>query len=190
MRLISASVNGRRFDSAVDLSSLTRTAGLTVSNPCRTASPKHTRNTLYTEIGGGACALFHFTIAKTDNVACLQRIEVAIAFCFPEKPGEPFDHALVASVRRFLRFNRLRFEPCVAPRFDGRARQRFHVCCREHVTDTLRDYFTRSVHSQLAVARFERSLVPRTANFQRLLSVACFCGSKDASARVGFGIPD
>ena len=60
--------------------------------------PQH----LYTEIGGGACALFHFTIAKTDNVACLQRIEVAIAFCFPEKPGKPFDHALVASVRRFL----------------------------------------------------------------------------------------
>src|SRR6516165_2140933 len=45
MRLISLSVNARRLDSAVDLSSLTRTAGLTVSNPCRTASPRQIRST-------------------------------------------------------------------------------------------------------------------------------------------------
>jgi hypothetical protein len=45
MRLISSSVNARRFDSAVDLSSLTRTAGLTASNSCRTASPRQIRST-------------------------------------------------------------------------------------------------------------------------------------------------
>jgi hypothetical protein len=45
MCLISSSVNARRFDSAVDLSSLTRTAGLTASNSCRTASPRHIRGT-------------------------------------------------------------------------------------------------------------------------------------------------
>jgi hypothetical protein len=33
------------FDSAVDLSSLTRTAGLTASNSCRTASPRQIRGT-------------------------------------------------------------------------------------------------------------------------------------------------
>src|SRR5262249_17844967 len=44
-RLISGSVNARRFDSAFNLSSLTRTAGLIVSNPCRTASPRQIRST-------------------------------------------------------------------------------------------------------------------------------------------------
>ena len=83
-----------------------------------------------------------------------------------------------------------RFEPCLAPRFDRSARQRFDVGRRENVADTLRDDFTRSVHAQLAVARFERGLVPRAANFQRLLFVARFCGAKDAPARVGFGVPD
>src|SRR5262245_44771180 len=45
MRLISGSVNARRLDSLLDLRSFTRTAGLSVSKSCRTASLRHTRNT-------------------------------------------------------------------------------------------------------------------------------------------------
>ena len=178
MRLISASVNARRFDSAVDLSSLTRTAGLTVSNPCRTASPRQIRNTFTPEFGGRAREFFRLTITKPGNVARLQRREVAFAFRFAEKTGEPFDHALVTRVRGFLRLDRFGFQPCLAPRFDGRARQRFDVGRSENVADTLRDHFARSVHAQLAVARFERGLVPRTADFERLLFVAGFRGAK------------
>ena len=86
MRLISASVNARRLDSAVDLRIFTRTAGLTVSNPCRTASPKQTRNTFTLKIRGRARKFFRLTITKPRNVACLQRGKIAFAFRFPRKP--------------------------------------------------------------------------------------------------------
>jgi hypothetical protein len=51
-------------------------------------------------------------------------------------------------------------------------------------------YFPRYVHAQLAVACFQRGLVPCAANFLRLLLVAHFRGVKDAPARASFGIED
>ena len=99
-----------------------------------------------------------------------------------EKFNEAFDDALVTVVRGLLSFDCFGFQPRFAPRFDGRTRQRFDVGRSEHVADALRDDFARSVHAQLAVARFERGLVPRAADFERLLLVAGFRGAKDAPA--------
>ena len=45
MRLISDSVNARRFDSLVDSSVFTFFAGLLAIKPCRSASPRQTRST-------------------------------------------------------------------------------------------------------------------------------------------------
>jgi hypothetical protein len=69
-------------------------------------------------------------------------------------------------------FDLLRFEPRVAPRFDRVTLQRFDVRGGEHVADTARDHVSRRVHAQLSVARFERGLVPRPANFESLFLVA------------------
>jgi hypothetical protein len=44
----------------------------------------------------------------------------------------------------------------------------------------VRDHFPRSVHAQLAAARSQRRLVPRAADFERLLFVASFRGAKHA----------
>jgi hypothetical protein len=142
------------------------------SLPCSFAEtyPQH----LHAEIGGRPCALFRLAITKPRNVACLQRGKVAFALRVTEKAGEAFNDSLVTSVRGFLCFDGLRFEPCVAPRFDGRARQRFHVCCREHVADALRDHFASGIDTQLSGACLQRGLVPRAADFQRLLPIARF----------------
>src|SRR5437667_2212888 len=181
MRLISASVNARRFDSAFDLNSLTRTAGLTVSNPCRTASPRQIRSTF----------TLRLAVERDSSFASPSRNRAMSLACSVERsrllfasPRKPFHHALVARVGRFLRLDCFGFRPCLAPRLDGRARQRFHVCRRENVADTTSDDFARSVHAQFAVARFERGLVPRAADFERLLLIASFGGAKDAPAAI------
>jgi hypothetical protein len=92
-------------------------------------------------------------------------------------------------MRGLLRFDCFRFQPRFAPRFDGSTR-RVDICRRENVADTLRNDFPRSIHAQLAVTRFERSLVPRAADFQRLFLVAGFRGAKDAPAPESFGVED
>jgi hypothetical protein len=142
----------------------------------------------HVEVGGRARALFRLAVAEPRDVTRLQCGEVAVALR-PDEAGELFDHALVTRVRGFLSLDCFCLPPCLAPRFDGRARQRFDVGRREHVDHTLR-VFSALRHAQLAVARFQRGLVPCTANFLRLLLVAHFRGAKDAPARASFGIED
>ena len=82
------------------------------------------------------------------------------------------------------RFAAVRFglQPRFAPQFDRRTRQRFDVGGSENVANALRDHFTRSVHTQLAVARETLGLVPRAADFKSLLSVASFRRAKAIEA--------
>ena len=68
--------------------------------------------------------------------------------------------------------------------------QRFDIGDREYVAHSARDDFAGSVNAQLAVARFERRSMPRVADFLRLLFVASLRRTKDAFARVSFGIED
>ena len=90
---------------------------------------------------------FRLTITKPRNVARLKRGEVAFAFRFAKKTSEPFDDSLVTCVRGFLRLDCFCFRPCLAPRFDGSAWQRFNVGVSEDICHTLRDHFARSVHT-------------------------------------------
>jgi len=85
MRVISFSVNARRFDSAVDLSSFTRTAGLTASNPCRTASPRQIRSTSRPSFAVERESSFA-PDHETRNVARLQRGKVAFDFDSSKNP--------------------------------------------------------------------------------------------------------
>ena len=142
----------------------------------------------HVEVGGRARALFRLAVAEPRDVARLQCGGVAVALRSGEA-GELFDDALVKRVRRFVGLDCFCLRPCPAPRFDGRARQRFDVGRREHVAHILR-VFSALRHAQLAVARFQRGLVPCAANFLRLLLVAHFRGAKDAPARANFGIED
>ena len=56
--------------------------------------------------------------------------------------------------------------------------------------DTLRDDFARGVHAQFAAARFERRLVPRAADLERLTFVAGFGRTEYAPAAVCLRIKD
>src|SRR5439155_11941717 len=136
------------------------------------------------------CAVLSFVVTKPGNVARLQRGKVTLAFRLTEKFAEVFHDGLVTVVRRLLRFDCFGFQPRFAPRFDGRARHRFDIGGSENVAYALRDHFARGVHAQLAIARFQRGLVPCAAYFERLLPVARFRGAKDAPARAGFGVED
>ena len=84
------------------------------------------------EIRGRAREFFRLTIAESRDVACLQRGKVALGFR-SEKFNEAFDDAPVTVMRGPLRFDLFRLQPRFAPRFDGRARQRFDVGRSEHV---------------------------------------------------------
>ena len=68
--------------------------------------------------------------------------------------------------------------------------ERFDVSRCENVAYAARDHFAGSIYAQLPVARLKRRLVPRPANFQRLLFVASFRRTENALARVSFGIED
>ena len=93
----------------VDLSSFTRTAGFTVSNPCRTASPKQTRSTFTPRFAVERESSFASRSRnRATSLACSVG-KVALAFRVAEKPGEAFDYALVTRVRGFLSLDCLRF---------------------------------------------------------------------------------
>ena len=92
---------------------------------------------LHVEIGGRAPALFRLAVAEPRDVARLQCGEVAVALR-SDKACELFDHALVTRGRGFLNLDCFCLRPWFAPRFDGRARQRFDVGRREHIAHTLR----------------------------------------------------
>ena len=117
--------------SLLDLSSFTRTAGFTASNPCRTASLKQTRNTFRLRLAVERESSFASRSRnRAMSLACnVERSRLAFA---PEKSNEAFDDALVTGVRGLLRFDFFRLQPRLAPRFDGRARERFDVGRREH----------------------------------------------------------
>jgi len=108
MRVISFSVNARRFDSAVDLSSFTRTAGLTASNP---AAPLHrdrfaalSRPSLQSSV-----KVLRFPDHENAQRRSLAAWKGRVRFRFIEKSDEAFNHAFVAPVSRFLRLDCFRF---------------------------------------------------------------------------------
>jgi hypothetical protein len=91
----------------------------------------------HVEVGDRARALFRLAVAEPRDVVRLQCGEVAVALRSDEA-GELFDHAHVTRGGGFLSLVCFCLRPLLAPRFDGRARQRFDVGRREHVAHTLR----------------------------------------------------
>src|SRR5205823_15058959 len=57
-------------------------------------------------------------IVEAFNVVIVQRAQIALAFLFAEKIEKPLNDALITRVRGLLRFDRLCFEPIVAPLAD------------------------------------------------------------------------
>src|SRR5262249_2155574 len=101
-----------------------------------------------------------------------QHREIALRTSVVEKADEAFNDARVALMRRSLSLDRFRFEPLLAPRFDRRARQAFSTRSEQNVAHALRHDRARAVLAERAVARFERSFMPRTSNLSRLSLIA------------------
>ena len=132
IRLISARVNARRFDSPVDLSCFTRTAGLTPSNHCRTALPTQIRSTFTLKFVVERGNSFELR-SRNRAMSLICSVESHVCFSLHRENSEPFDDPLAAEVGGFLSLDCSRFRPCLAPRFDRSARQRLDVCCRRNV---------------------------------------------------------